>query len=176
MHLMSRFPESVLCLAGVNGGNMVQSEVLQYGAIGIGLIVLGYSAVLLKQELSLSRPRAQACALIFSFMVFSLFSFGIATYVAIEQRRLNAADTERQIAESITAKKIADAGKITRAIDAHLGDKYAAAIGSAPAPQKERLKEFGDLLCNNLKELKGVLSGNEDTQCKVSFPSARFAP
>jgi hypothetical protein len=154
---------------------MVQSEVLQYGAIGIGLIVLGYSVVLLKQELSQSRPRAQACALIFSFMVFSLFSFGIATYVAIDQRRLNA-DTERQIAESITAKKIADAGKITRAIDAHLGDRYAAAIGSAPAPQKERLKEFGDLLCNNLKELKGVLSGNEDTQCKVSFPSARFAP
>jgi hypothetical protein len=154
---------------------MVQSEVLQYGAIGIGLIVLGYSTVLLKQELSQSRPRPQACALIFSFMVFSLFSFGIATYVAIDQRRLDA-DTERQIAESITAKKIADAGKITRAIDAHLGDKYAAAIGSAPAPQKERLKEFGDLLCNNLKELKGVLSGNEDTQCKVSFPSARFAP
>lgn len=123
--------------------------VLQFGAIGIGLAVLAYTASLLRLELAKPVPRTEARNLILMYMAFSLVAFGLAAYIEIEKRR-------------------GDIAEIASGIDARLDDKHKAAVESAPAQIKETLIFFDNALCRDLKTLKKMLSGSEDSHCKIS--------
>jgi AIR synthase related protein, N-terminal domain len=66
------------------------TEVLKYGAMGIGLAVLVYTAALLRQELAKPEPRVEARRLILIYMAFSLIAFGIAAFIELREKSMAA--------------------------------------------------------------------------------------
>src|SRR3954470_3269144 len=148
---------------------MIESSALQWGAFLVGIAVLGYTAVLLRQELSKPEFRPQARYLIIGCMAFSLFGFGTATVIEIGKQDRLEAESKRRLAESVPARKLAEARQLVLALDARLGGDYTTAIRAAPASLKKTLEKHQDLLCRDLKDLKQVLLDTGETQCKASF-------
>jgi len=139
---------------------MISVNVLQYGAIGIGLAVLAYTAAALKQELARPKPRPEGRNLILMFMAFSLVAFCIATYIEIQKENANL-DSQKQIAEI---------GNIVSSLDANLGGKYQASLDREDVPPsvKQDLLYFESQLCRNVKALKKLLYGTTESQCRLS--------
>ena len=134
-------------------------SVLQYGAIGIGLAVLAYTAGLLRQELRRPRPRPEGRNLILMFMAFSLVAFGIATYIEIKKQTTNL-DIH---------KKFAAIDRIVGQLDADLGGKSLASIGNiSDARLQKDLTYFENVLCVNVKELKVLLEDKGNSRCTLS--------
>jgi hypothetical protein len=128
---------------------MTSISVLQYGAIGIGLAVLAYTATMLKLELARTKPRPEGRNLILTYMAFSIIAFGIATYIEIK-------------------KQNAPFESIVSSLDANLGAKFQSVVRNAPASIKDDLIYYENRLCLDVKALKKVLYDNEETQCKLS--------
>lgn len=139
---------------------MINASILQYGAIGIGLAVLAYTAAILKQELARSKPRPEGRNLILMFMAFSLISFALAAYLEIAKQDRSRDDQQ----------KFSAIGVIASSLDANIGGKYQAAARNAPSPLREDLQYFENNLCRDVKKLKKLLNGNEQTQCVISQP------
>jgi hypothetical protein len=143
-------------------------SVLQYGAIGIGLAVLAYTAAALKQELARSKPRPEGRNLILMFMAFSLVAFAIATYIELTKQRMSV-EHQRQIDDVEHQKQMDKIGRLVSALDANLGGKYQTAVTEIPdITIRKNLEYFEDALCIDIRKLKGEIFRSEESQCKLS--------
>ena len=119
---------------------------LKYGAIGIGLVVLTYTAQLLRQELKRHSPRPEARNLITIFMLFSLAAFCIATYIELREK-----------AGVIAA--------IASSMDSNLGGKFEASVRQNP---DHNLLYFTDQLCIDVRNLKAAIGvDSQHTTCRL---------
>jgi hypothetical protein len=112
-------------------GGRVMVEVLKWGAMGLGLAGLAYTAELLRQELKRREPRREARYQILTFMLFSLALFCIGTFLELRKE-------SGQIAEIVSS------------MDAHLGDKFADAIKNR---HYDTLVDFTDELCIDVRKV-----------------------
>jgi hypothetical protein len=149
-------------------------SILQYGAIGLGLAVLAYTAIVLKQELARQKPRPEGRNLILIFMAFSFVAFGILTYLenVDHQKQIDAMNVDRQnLIDAMNVdrqKQIAEIGNLVNNIDANLGSKYQSAVNDIPSSLskiKETLKNYENQVCQDVKALKKSLYGKEESQC-----------
>lgn len=120
-------------------------EVLKYGAMGLGLAGMAYTAELLRQELKRREPRQEARYQIVTFMLFSLALFGIGTYLELR-------------------KESGHIAEIASSMDAHLGDKFADAIKNK---HYDTLVDFTDELCRDVRNLKAAIGDSHDTKCRL---------
>jgi hypothetical protein len=137
----------------------LMTEVLKYGAIGIGLAVLAYTAGLVRQELGRrGGPRREAQRLILTVMLFSLAAFGISAFIELGEKSLEA------VARAELIK--ADVRGIAQALDAYLGGKFQASVKSLEegTPEKNNLIYFTNMLCDQVTELE-VLVNTKPAYC-----------
>jgi hypothetical protein len=134
--------------------------VLKYGAIGIGLAVLAYTAALLKQEIAKPTPRREARNLILTFMAFSLLAFCIAAFIELREKSM----AENSQAKSLAARVAIVAGSL----DTNIAAKFQATAKGLPngSPEKDNLIYFANALCSDIKKLKTEV-GEEHTVCSA---------
>jgi hypothetical protein len=121
---------------------------LKYGALGIGLAVLFYTATLLRQELvRKGDPRPEARKLIWTYMAFSLALFGVAVFLEIKSLA-------------------ADVAGIARGMDDRLDAKFKMAIKHVADPGlKDTLEDNTTQLCDYLIELRTRVGIKEAPKC-----------
>ena len=126
------------------------AELLKYGAIGIGLAALAYTAALLKQELEKPTPRREAKELILTFMAFSLLAFCLAAFIEI---------CEKAMAQNSEATALASRiAVVARSLDSTLGDKFQTAVKSLNVShERDNLVYFTNALCSDVKHLKTAI-------------------
>lgn len=124
--------------------------VLKYGALGIGLAILIYTAELLRQELKRREPRREARNLIITFMLFSLAAFSIATYLELKEKWTTS-----------------DIATIAGSMDTNLGGKFAAFVKDDHSRNHDTLLYFTDQLCSNVQALKSAIGDKRPTTCDL---------
>ena len=127
---------------------------LEYGAIGIGLAVLAYTAALLRQELAKPTPRREARRLILTFMAFSLIAFCIAAFIELREKAMSQKSEATALASRVAV--------IAASLDGNLGGKFQAAVRSLPdgSLEKRNLVYFTNALCSDVKNLKTAIGEN----------------
>lgn len=134
-------------------------DVLKYGAIGIGLAVLFYTAGLLKSELAQKQPRPEARNLILMYMAFSLGAFGIATFIELEKGKT---DLDAQ-------HRLDQIGGLVHSLDDNLGGKNLAIVQEVPEPTKSNIKAFERPICKNIQDMKALLGDASETTCVAAL-------
>jgi hypothetical protein len=133
-------------------------NVLQFGAIGLGLAVLAYTAAALRQELARPTPRPEGRNLILMFMAFSLGAFGIATYLEIKKQTL-IRENQQQLSEM--AQEVSH-------IDANLGDKFGALVHHVSGSDVQvQLRGYQQHLCTSVRQLRTLLQMSGPSQCRL---------
>jgi hypothetical protein len=162
--------------------NSFSPELLQAGAIGIGLAILGYTGALLKQELSRPHPRAESRTLIVIYMAFSLIAFAGAGYIELTEKKggdeLAAAKSalNSEQANSASLMKERDnfktqldgiIGQIGR-IDESVGLKYAVEVQHLPdTPQRANLILFTNSVCRTVTDMMRQLVPPKIATCQI---------
>lgn len=132
---------------------------LKYGAISIGVLILGYTAAMLKAELNRPAPRPEARNLILMFMAFSLVAFAGAGYLEY-LKQASSRDIERNQIAGIVGQ-----------LDTRLDDKERAEFSQGfTTDQQDQFRHYTDTLCMKIKELRKILDPDRPTDCRVSQP------
>jgi len=157
-------------------------DVLKYGALGLGLVIVVYTAALLKQELARDPPRREARWLILTYMGFGLMAFLGAGYLELAERRATAdidtikTDLQKTTAQAKTLetdnakmKAMLDAiANGVRGIDVSIGDKYMVEVRSLPdGAQKQDLIYFTNSICRQVTEIMKAMQPPRSVQCQV---------
>lgn len=121
-------------------------DFLKYGALGIGAIILFYTAGLLKQELSRDEPRPAGRNLILLFMAFCIFAFVLSGLLEIYAKTGIAEQERRANSNLVSAVNL---------LDAYLGEKLKQTISElAPSPEKTKLEYYDLQICEQLKAIR----------------------
>ena len=138
------------------------TEVLKFGAIGIGLAVLAYTAGLLRQELAKPTPRREARNLILIFMAFSLVAFCIAAFIELREKSISQNSETKNLASRVAT--------IASSLDSNVGGKFQTTVKGLPdgSPEKNNLIYFTNILCGDVKNLKAAVGeDSEHTSCSA---------
>ena len=131
----------------------IPMEALKYGAIVLGLVVLFYTAYLLKQELARERPRVEARNLILTYMGFGLALFGLAAFLQLREKSMEM--------DADATKLAAAVGRIAESLDTNLGAKFNMAVRSMDAVN---LLYSTQSICNDIRDLKAAV-GIKEVHC-----------
>ncbi|MDE1993167.1 MAG: hypothetical protein KGI75_11745 [Rhizobiaceae bacterium] len=132
---------------------------LKFGAISIGVLILGYTAAMLNAELRRPAPRPEARTLILMFMAFSLVAFAGAGYLEY-LKQSSVRDVERNQMAGIVGE-----------LDTRLDDKERAEFSQDfNEDQQKQFTHYTDTLCEKVKELRRILTPDKTTACRVSSP------
>jgi hypothetical protein len=138
------------------------TDLLKFGAIGIGLAVLAYTAALLRQELARPTPRREARNLILTFMAFSLVAFCIAAFIEIREKSISQYSETKELASRVAS--------IASSLDSNVGSKFQTTVEGLPDGSREKndLKYFTNVLCSDVKNLKAAIGENSGhTSCSA---------
>lgn len=130
---------------------------LKFGAISVGVLILGYTAAMLNAELKRPLPRPEARTLILMFMAFSLAAFAGAGYLEY-LKQASSRDADRNQMAGIVGE-----------LDTRLDDKERAEFSQDfTEAQEEQFRHYTDALCGKVKELRKILDPTKATACRVA--------